>query len=156
MLGPAAANARSSSFKTPGLQSRTVRSMASDSNVIIQPVVHYHDPEAALRFLTEAFGFHERSVHRAPDGKIVYVELELGGCPFGFGRTSDGDSPFDLGPTAIYVALDDPDTHHERAVAAGAEIVMGLTDQDYGSREYAARDPEGNVWCFGTYRPGRS
>lgn len=33
------------------------------------------------------------------------------------------------------------------------EIVMGLTDQDYGSREYAARDSEGNLWCFGTYRP---
>jgi len=29
---------------------------------------------------------------------------------------------------------------------------MELTDQDYGSREFAARDPEGNVWCFGTYR----
>ena len=47
----------------------------------------------------------------------------------------------------------DPDGHHDRAVAAGAELVMGLTDQDYGSREYAVRDPEGNVWCFGTYRP---
>lgn len=45
------------------------------------------------------------------------------------------------------------DGHHDRAVAAGAEIVMGLTDQDYGSREYAARDSEGNLWCFGTYRP---
>jgi uncharacterized glyoxalase superfamily protein PhnB len=33
---------------------------------------------------------------------------------------------------------------------------MGLTDQEYGSRDYAARDPEGNVWCFGTYRPGPS
>ena len=30
---------------------------------------------------------------------------------------------------------------------------MELTDQDYGSREYAARDPEGNLWSFGTYRP---
>ena len=30
---------------------------------------------------------------------------------------------------------------------------MGLTDQDYGSREFAARDPHGNVWSFGTYRP---
>jgi hypothetical protein len=33
---------------------------------------------------------------------------------------------------------------------------MGLTDQDYGSREFAARDLEGNVGCFGTYRPGAS
>ena len=31
---------------------------------------------------------------------------------------------------------------------------MELVDQDYGSREYAAVDDEGNVWCFGTYRPG--
>ena len=31
---------------------------------------------------------------------------------------------------------------------------MELVDQDYGSREYAAVDGEGNVWCFGTYRPG--
>jgi uncharacterized glyoxalase superfamily protein PhnB len=53
------------------------------------------------------------------------------------------------------VAVDDPDAHHARAKAAGAVIMMELTDQDYGSREYAARDPEGNVWCFGTYRPGR-
>jgi uncharacterized glyoxalase superfamily protein PhnB len=30
---------------------------------------------------------------------------------------------------------------------------MELTDQDYGSREYAVEDPDGNVWVFGTYRP---
>jgi uncharacterized glyoxalase superfamily protein PhnB len=40
-----------------------------------------------------------------------------------------------------------------RAVQAGAEIVRPLTDQDYGSREYAAKDPGGNVWSFGTYLP---
>ena len=49
--------------------------------------------------------------------------------------------------------VEDPDSHHARAVAAGAEITRELTDQDYGSREYAAKDPAGNVWSFGTYRP---
>jgi uncharacterized glyoxalase superfamily protein PhnB len=123
--------------------------MPNETNVIIQPVLHYRDPEKALQFLTEAFGFREHAVHKGPDDQIAYVELEFGGCYFGFGATaSGGDSPFDLGPI--------PDTHHDRAVAAGAEIVMGLTDQDYGSRDYAAKDPEGNVWCFGTYRPGPS
>ncbi len=131
--------------------------MASETNVIVQPVLHYRDPSKALRFLTDAFGFREQAVHKGPDGEVAYVELEFDGCYFGFGRTgSPNDSPFDLGPTAVYVGLDDPDAHHDRAVAAGAEIVMGLTDQDYGSRDYAARDPEGNVWCFGTYRPGPS
>jgi uncharacterized glyoxalase superfamily protein PhnB len=42
---------------------------------------------------------------------------------------------------------------HDRAVAAGAEITMPLVDQHYGSREFAAKDPEGNQWFFGTYRP---
>lgn len=35
----------------------------------------------------------------------------------------------------------------------GAEVVMGLTDQPYGSREFAVTDPEGDVWSVGTYRP---
>jgi hypothetical protein len=40
-----------------------------------------------------------------------------------------------------------------RAEAAGAKILMGLTDTDYGSRDFICRDPEGYVWCFGTYWP---
>jgi uncharacterized glyoxalase superfamily protein PhnB len=54
----------------------------------------------------------------------------------------------------IYAAIGNPDALHERAVSAGVEIVMRLTDQEDGSRGFAARDLEGNVWCFGTNRPG--
>ena len=39
------------------------------------------------------------------------------------------------------------------AVAAGAEIIIELKDEDYGGRGYTARDSEGNLWSFGTYRP---
>ena len=53
----------------------------------------------------------------------------------------------------LYVVVEDPDAHHERAVAAGAQIVRAMRDEEYGSRGYTARDPEGNVWSFGTYRP---
>jgi uncharacterized glyoxalase superfamily protein PhnB len=42
----------------------------------------------------------------------------------------------------------------ERHAVSDAQIERELTDQDYGSREYTARDPEGNLWSFGTYRPG--
>jgi uncharacterized glyoxalase superfamily protein PhnB len=61
-----------------------------------------------------------------------------------------------LYPTFRYrdakAAIDEVDSLHDRARDAGAEISMELTDQDYGSRDFAARDPEGNVWSFGTYR----
>ncbi|MFC5065079.1 VOC family protein [Actinomycetospora atypica] len=63
------------------------------------------------------------------------------------------DDRFDTGRAVTYLVLADPDAHHDRVVAAGGEIVLGLVDQDYGSREFAAVDPEGNVWSFGTYRP---
>ena len=63
-------------------------------------------------------------------------------------------TPFQLGPCCLYLVTDDPDAMHERAVAAGGEVVQGLTDRDYGSREASVRDAEGYVWCYGTYRPG--
>jgi uncharacterized glyoxalase superfamily protein PhnB len=56
-------------------------------------------------------------------------------------------------PLSIYAAVPDPDTHYQRARTAGAEIVRELADMDYGSREYSARDLEGNLWSFGTYQP---
>jgi uncharacterized glyoxalase superfamily protein PhnB len=46
----------------------------------------------------------------------------------------------------------DADPHHDRARAAGARITMERRDTDYGSRDYAAKDAEGNTWYFGTYR----
>ena len=120
----------------------------------ITPVLHYSDLEKASQFLQDAFGFAEHAVHRDPDGRPVYVEATLDECTIGFGHKAEPGSPFDLGPVAVYAAIEDPDAIHARATGAGAEIVMELTDQDYGSREFAARDLEGNVWCFGTYRPG--
>jgi uncharacterized glyoxalase superfamily protein PhnB len=56
----------------------------------------------------------------------------------------------------MYVVVEDIDAHHDRAAAAGAEVVRALQDTDYGSREYSARDLEGNVWSFGTYQPWAS
>ena len=40
-----------------------------------------------------------------------------------------------------------------RHLAAGAVIVMAPEDKDYGGRGYGCRDPEGNLWSFGSYDP---
>lgn len=120
----------------------------------ISPVLHYADLDKGVDYLKATFGFTEHAVHRTPDGAPQYAELELDGYYVGVGQTSPEPSAFDLGPAAYYVVVDDPDAMHARATAAGAEVVMELVDQPYGSREFAARDYEGNVWCFGTFRPG--
>jgi uncharacterized glyoxalase superfamily protein PhnB len=119
----------------------------------ISPVIHYRDLTAGARYLVETFGFVEHAAHQGDDGSLQYVELTLNGAPLGVGTTTEG-SIFDNGPTVVYVSLDEVDSMHERAVGAGADIVMPPTDQGYGSRDFAAKDHEGNVWCFGTYQPG--
>jgi uncharacterized glyoxalase superfamily protein PhnB len=116
----------------------------------------YRDAPAAIDFLERAFGFERGEVHQGPDGTVFHAELHFGGEWIMLGSTSDGSDgrmAFDHGPASTYLVVDDPDAHHARAVAAGAEIVRELNDTDYGSREFSARDPEGNLWSFGTYRP---
>jgi uncharacterized glyoxalase superfamily protein PhnB len=51
------------------------------------------------------------------------------------------------------VVIEDADAGFARAIAAGAEVVREVADTDYGSRDFAVKDPAGNVWSFGTYGP---
>jgi uncharacterized glyoxalase superfamily protein PhnB len=65
----------------------------------------------------------------------------------------DEDDPWPLaaGSFGAYVVTDDPDGLFARATAAGAKPLRELFNSDYGSREFAVFDPEGNRWSFGTY-----
>jgi uncharacterized glyoxalase superfamily protein PhnB len=121
----------------------------------IFPALHYRDPDTALDWLKRAFGCEEKAVYRGEDGRIHHAELRLGDGIVMFGGTpADGDRP-DRGmpPVTIYVTIEQPDEHYAHARAEGAGIVRELADMPYGSREYSARDPEGNLWSFGTYDP---
>ncbi|MEU2425772.1 VOC family protein [Streptomyces sp. NPDC007851] len=123
----------------------------------IYPSLLYTDAKAAIKQLTEAFGFTELSVYEGENGMVLHAELVQGNGAIMLGSKGRGGR-FDAalegaGPTGVYIAVDDVDAHHQRAVDHGAEILMPPTDQDYGSRDYMARDVEGNVWSFGTYAP---
>jgi uncharacterized glyoxalase superfamily protein PhnB len=117
------------------------------------PIIRYDDAPAAIRFLTDAFGFVSQEVHEGTDGGIDHALVRYDTSLVMISSRRGEQSIFDHGTNCVYVAVDDPDAHHARAKEAGAEIVMELADQPYGSRDYSARDPEGNVWAFGTYRP---
>lgn len=105
-----------------------------------------------------AFGFVLGEVIEGPDGTIAHAEMHYGPgtiMPKSAGEEMFGRSPRSLGGVsqAVFVAVKDPDSHFARAKAAGAEIVMEPTDMEFGARNYAARDPEGHLWGFGTYWP---
>ena len=124
---------------------------------VIWPCINYRDAQGAIRFLVDVVGFEEATVHTSDDGHHVHhAELtwpEGGGIMLGSAR-SDG-TPFERLPTGasgLYVVTDQPDEVHERAVSAGAEVVSPLQEKEHGGRDVTIRDPEGNVWSFGTYR----
>jgi len=112
----------------------------------IFPFMRFSDADAALEWLTSAFGFEQRTVYRSEDGAVQHAELTLGAGTIMIG-------PGDPSSQGVYVTVDDPDGHCAQAKAAGAEITREPEDTSYGSREYSARDPDGHEWSFGTYRP---
>ncbi|EMF28150.1 hypothetical protein H114_15292 [Streptomyces gancidicus BKS 13-15] len=123
----------------------------------VVPTLLYADAKAAIRQLTEGLGFTEVSVYEGEDGTVEHAELSYGNGMVMLGSKGRG-GVFDTamkgaGPAGVYVVVDDVDAHHRRAVEQGVDILMPPTDQDYGSRDYMARDVEGNVWSFGTYAP---
>lgn len=124
------------------------------------PFLRYDDAPAAIAWLGEAFGFEPQLVVPDGDGGIAHAQLRHGAGMVMLGSAREDQlemkSPRRLGGVnqGIYIVLNDVDAHYRRACAAGAEIVLDLQDTDYGSREYCVRDPEGNLWSFGSYRPG--
>ena len=125
----------------------------------IYPAIRYRDPDAAIEWLGRAFGTSERVIYRDDSGAVVHAELDLDGQLLMLGRADPsgwlgGSEPQPLSSTvSLYIAIEDPDSRHDRAVEAGATIVRALEETSYGSRDFSVRDLEGNLWSFGTYRP---
>lgn len=121
----------------------------------VYPSLTYQDVKAGLDYLQAAFGFEALIFETGDDDQIraaavkhdrgmIMVQPEL---------------PEDLhgnhaGQGWVYVVVTDPDAHYQRAKAAGADVLGEPHDAfDGRQRGYSARDPEGNLWSFGTSRP---
>jgi uncharacterized glyoxalase superfamily protein PhnB len=138
--------------------------MATGSTVI--PCLRYRDARRMIGWLCEVFGFHPQAVHEDGAGGIAHAQLTLGSGMVMLGSAREGDDPFgrvQSTPAALggrttqspYLVVADADAVLRRAVAAGAEIVIPIRDEEYGGRGFSCRDPEGHPWNIGTYDPWR-
>ena len=125
----------------PGIQRTTVR-------------IAYEDPQAAVDFLEQAFGFPERTDHRleGPQGKLIVTAVAIGDTYVMIGPAGSHGlvSPASVGSSteSLMVYVDDIDTHYANAMANGAEIISPPADQYWGDRRYEAKDLEGHLWFF--------
>jgi uncharacterized glyoxalase superfamily protein PhnB len=115
----------------------------------------FRDADAMMRWLP-AIGFTEHATYRDETDPSVVVHAEWlwptgGGLMFGSER--GGGVVQNVGGSAAYLVMDDPDAVFDRAVAAGATVIREMVDQDYGGRGGSVEDPEGNHWSFGSYQP---
>jgi uncharacterized glyoxalase superfamily protein PhnB len=147
----------STSLTSPHHEGMTDAPSSPTNPATVWPILTYRDARGAADFLAKAFGFGETALY-AREGDPSVIEHGQMRWPLGggimFGTAGKDDSPFGRrtpGNDSVYVVCDDPDALFERATAAGAEVVRGLADEDYGSRGFTVRDPEGNLWSFGTY-----
>jgi uncharacterized glyoxalase superfamily protein PhnB len=127
-----------------------VEPSSSDPPPTIWPSVPYPDPQAAIDFLVDTFGF-EPTALIAGEAPGSYAEIELR-WPHGSGgiiiRRREQPSP-----AWLYVVTPDPDRLYQRATGAGLDITRELQDTHYGNRTFTVVDPWSVTWSFGTY-PG--
>lgn len=127
----------------------------------IIPTMRYDDAPKMIDWLCDIFGFSRHLVVDDDADGIAHAQLVLGNAMIMLGSARD-DAFGCLQKTAralggisqsAYIIVPDIDVICAKARAAGAEIVMEPTDQSYGGRVFSCRDPEGQLWSFGTYDP---
>lgn len=118
------------------------------------PYLMVRDANAAISFYKSAFGATELFRLVEPSGRIGHAELQLGPAVLmvcdefpEYGMVGPQDAQF-TGCT-LHLHVDDADAMADRAVAAGATMLMPPTDQFYGERSCRLRDPFGHAWLLG-------
>jgi PhnB protein len=110
----------------------------------------------ALAFYEKAFGATELFRMDGPDGKLMHAEMRLGDSPFMLADEFEewgNRSPATIGATgsSLMVYVEDVDAIFQRAVEAGAKVVMPVKDQFYGDRTGMVEDPFGHRWSLATH-----
>ena len=133
--------------ETPGDESTTVRAVI--------PMLVCRDAAKQIEFCKTVFGAVEQSRRSTPDGTVVHATLSVGESMImvhgeflhlaSRAPESDGSSS-----VVIYIYLGDVDAVIERALAAGAKVLIPVIDAPWGDRVGRIVDPSGHVWNVAT------
>ncbi len=126
---------------------------------VIIPILRYRDPAEAIQWLCRTLGF---QIHFVAEnaGTVIHAQIRRGSSLIFIGPDHTDDkygmhSPLSLNGTNQCVCVATSESIDELCTYArsmGAEILTEPYNTPYGSREYSCRDPEGHIWCFGSYR----
>ena len=122
----------------------------------ITPYLSVKGAADAIEFYKKAFGATEMMRLANPDGTLGHAELKIGDALImladeypDYGNLS----PKTLGGSAVrlHMYVEDVDAFFEKAIAAGAKVLIPVADQFYGDRSGRLEDPFGHVWLVSTH-----
>jgi PhnB protein len=118
-------------------------------NVYLHPL--RADP--VIRFMTEAFGAHERARYASPDGVVHHAQVQMGTSVLEMG---EAHGPFQPLSSMLYLYVPDADAAYRNALAAGASSLQKPADQPWGDRMATVKDVFGNTWNIATHTGAKS
>ena len=126
-----------------------------DGVPVVMPMLVCGNASAEVEFCKTTFGAVEIGRRPGPDGTLAHALLTIGGILImieGEWQTiaSRAPRPDGSSPVVIYVYVGDVDAAIDRAVSAGAKVLMPVKDQFWGDRTGRILDPSGHVWTIAT------
>ena len=126
-------------------------------NTSISPMLSVRRGAEAVRFYKAAFGATELFRLDGEGGSVV-AQLSVGASDFWIADESPEHKNFSPetlggGTVRLVMVVDDPDAAFDRAVSAGATVVVPVIDQPYGWRVGRVVDPFGHHWEIGKPLP---
>jgi PhnB protein len=129
------------------------------SPTLIIPMLICLDAASEIEFCRLAFGAQELSRRSGKDGSVVHATLQVGSTMFmvhGEYPHLDSRAPKLDGSSSvvIYIYVDDVDAVINRAVGAGAAVLLPATNQAWGDRVGRIMDSAGHVWNVAAHLDG--
>jgi PhnB protein len=126
-----------------------------DGVPVVMPMLVCRNASAAIDFCKSTFDAVELVRRPGPDGAVAHAALTIGGAMIMIEAewptlASRAPEPDGSSPVVIYVYVDDVDKVIERAVAAGARVLLPPKNQFWGDRTARIVDPSGHVWTVST------
>jgi PhnB protein len=126
-----------------------------DGVPVVMPMLVCRDAAAEIDFCRATLGAVELVRRPGPDGTVAHALVTIGPAMVmieGEWPTlaSRAPQPDGSSPVVIYVYVEDVDTVIERAVAAGAKVLIPVRNQFWGDRTGRIIDPSGHVWTIST------
>lgn len=126
-----------------------------DGVQVVMPMLVCRDASAAIDFCKTTFGAVELVRRPGPDETVAHAALTIGGAMIMIEAelstiASRAPQPDGSSPVVIYVYVEDVDTVIDRAVAAGARVLLPAKNQFWGDRTGRIVDPSGHVWTIST------